>query len=895
MRIFVALTIGVGVLSAGAGKTQGQEHCVRFEDPAPGTAYGVGDTLTDSGVPIRLVPFQFSDGTWFSGGTASIENSIVSGGTGRELRLNNISMLLVPRECIRDLSLLFGHQGGNMNLRVNGELRNFAGPGEIDGAVIGGVQIDVVPITATQGRLTATGVIRSFAIGGQEFAVDDLCFERCEREPCVEFESLPPDGKYAVGDGFDDAGVSMMIGPFQFDDGTWTEEGAAFVSDAGEAGGKGRELELSNVNLQFQFAGCLQGLTLLYAHRGGNLNLSVNGEFLNFQQMTELHGTIIGGVAVTVTESTGPGRGMLALSGRIDTFAIGGQELTVDRICPESCSEQLCMEFEDPPPDGIYPVGHSFVDTGVSVVVRPFQWESGEWTDKGAAIVDHGTLAGGWAQDINANNVNLWFEFGRCVGGLTLLFGEYGGNVNLTVNGELRNVGDLAELNGAVVGGVAVSVTNGYGDDRGRLMLVGRIDSFAIGGQEFWIDHLCPVFCPSQECLEFEDPPLGAQYAVGDTFGDRGVPLTVRPFQWEDGTWTGGGRARIDGNGRAGGSGQDVQLDNVNLSFGFPGCLAGLTLLFGEYGGNLNLMVNGELLNFRDFAEIDGAVVGGVDVSVVNGYGDDRGRLRLRGRIDSFAVGGQELWIDRVCTRPCSDVECIEFEDPPRGAVYSYRDTFVDSGVLFAVDEFEWLNGKVTTGGVARVGSDGMAGGWGQEINLNNVRLVVLEGMVWPEGLTFLFGEYGGNVNLIVNGDFANFENFADVDGAVIGGAEISVINGFGDDRGRVTIMGPVETFAVGGQELYIDRICSWNRMIEIPPRIVSIQRRSDRLLELKFEHATSDPLVYDLQRSPNAGEGGPWGDDPDGVIAPVGDSTYNAATLEPAGPSRIYRVRGTP
>jgi hypothetical protein len=38
-----------------------------------------------------------------------------------------------------------------------------------------------------------------------------------------------------------------------------------------------------------------------------------------------------------------------------------------------------------------------------------------------------------------------------------------------------------------------------------------------------------------------------------------------------------------------------------------------------------------------------------VTVAVVNGLGNDKGRLELTGTIDSFAVGGQELWIDDVC------------------------------------------------------------------------------------------------------------------------------------------------------------------------------------------------------------------------------------------------------
>jgi hypothetical protein len=37
---------------------------------------------------------------------------------------------------------------------------------------------------------------------------------------------------------------------------------------------------------------------------------------------------------------------------------------------------------------------------------------------------------------------------------------------------------------------------------------------------------------------------------------------------------------------------------------------------------------------------------------VVNGFGNDQGTLTLEGVIDTFALGGQELWIDDLCPLP---------------------------------------------------------------------------------------------------------------------------------------------------------------------------------------------------------------------------------------------------
>ncbi|MEA1908554.1 MAG: right-handed parallel beta-helix repeat-containing protein, partial [Euryarchaeota archaeon] len=162
---------------------------------------------------------------------------------------------------------------------------------------------------------------------------------------------------------------------------------------------------------------------------------------------------------------------------------------------------------------------------------------------------------------------------------------------------------------------------------------------------------------PGPDCVDFEDLPIGAMFYVKDVFTDSGAKITVQPFQWGNGQWTTGGFAEVGNAGDAGGSGNEMQVNNVNLGFDFGSPCGGLTLLFGEYGGNLNIEINGDFRNFRNVIDINGTVIGGVSVSVVNGLGNDRGRLELSGTINSFAIGGQELWIDHVC--PISAGGCV--------------------------------------------------------------------------------------------------------------------------------------------------------------------------------------------------------------------------------------------
>jgi len=150
-------------------------------------------------------------------------------------------------------------------------------------------------------------------------------------------------------------------------------------------------------------------------------------------------------------------------------------------------------------------------------------------------------------------------------------------------------------------------------------------------------------------CAEFEDLNSGSVYKVGERFITSNTIISVGQFVWENGTPTADGYAAVAAQRAAGGFGNELQVNNVNLNFMFDVPSTGLSILFGEYGGNLNINVNGDFLNFANFADINGTAVGGVKISVLNGFGNDRGFLQLSGTIKTFALGGQELWIDNVC------------------------------------------------------------------------------------------------------------------------------------------------------------------------------------------------------------------------------------------------------
>jgi hypothetical protein len=150
-------------------------------------------------------------------------------------------------------------------------------------------------------------------------------------------------------------------------------------------------------------------------------------------------------------------------------------------------------------------------------------------------------------------------------------------------------------------------------------------------------------------CVEFEDP--SGTFQVGGTFVDNGVQVTVGDFQWSGGTTAPNGWVSIDATNHALGTGNAGHTNNATFDFAFGPC-SQVTLQLGELGGTNNMVVNGELRNFSNFSDVDNATIGGctVDFQQTGASGNNYyGTLSISGSIQSFEIGGQELWIDHVC------------------------------------------------------------------------------------------------------------------------------------------------------------------------------------------------------------------------------------------------------
>jgi len=160
----------------------------------------------------------------------------------------------------------------------------------------------------------------------------------------------------------------------------------------------------------------------------------------------------------------------------------------------------------------------------------------------------------------------------------------------------------------------------------------------------------------SLECMGFETFTPNIQHPVGTTHTHNDLFAELIGFQWDDGTWSFGGTATAVNSDFAHGSGQEVNLNNINLRYIFDVKQPYIVVLrYADNGGNINLGINGILNNTQNLSDLDGLNIGGVEVIVTRYFNANppqnghHGTVTLVGPIEKFAIGGQEFWVDDVC------------------------------------------------------------------------------------------------------------------------------------------------------------------------------------------------------------------------------------------------------
>ena len=118
----------------------------------------------------------------------------------------------------------------------------------------------------------------------------------------------------------------------------------------GSVAGSGNRMFMGNITAHFLFDGPVDEITLDYGAYGGDLNLNINigkGGWIGGPYFTDLDGTTLNGALISVTGVAVPAgmEGTITITGVIDSFSIGGQELVIDNVSfvPEPTSLILLL------------------------------------------------------------------------------------------------------------------------------------------------------------------------------------------------------------------------------------------------------------------------------------------------------------------------------------------------------------------------------------------------------------------------------------------------------------------------------------------------------------------------------------------------------------------------
>ena len=362
-------------------------------------------------------------------------------------------------------------------------------------------------------------------------------------QDCVDFESLTlgatyGDGINAIGEViFTENEIPVAVEYFEWNSGGTF--GTAEVQNAFSGFGTGQVMWTNNINLKFDFTQLdfpVHMVTFTYADLGGHENISVNGNPIYVGELDEAPNQ--NGVTINVGLGNMPGGKMgyvtiAAISGTIESVLVGGQEFAIDDVCAFEVGSG-CVDFEsvyvgNEYGNGINAVGEIvLVEHHIPVAVEYFEWSTGGTF--GTATVDPAFSGFGTDNIMRTNNINMFFDFamvGFVVDKVTFEYADMGGHENFSVNGEPIFVGELK--NAPVPPGITMNVNTSPmpGGEMGFVELNGEIFTMTVGGQEFWLDNICPY--PVNPGIE-EPTQNSATAALGMIYPNPVFDKAIIPF-----------------------------------------------------------------------------------------------------------------------------------------------------------------------------------------------------------------------------------------------------------------------------------------------------------------------------------------------------------------------------
>jgi len=164
----------------------------------------------------------------------------------------------------------------------------------------------------------------------------------------------------------------------------------------------------------------------------------------------------------------------------------------IDQELANTANPFQFIDFEALPLGNQFSTGQFFFEQGTKMSATEFEWSNSIVTTAGYIKVMNLQKAGAGGQDIWLNNIRVNFDFPFSPKKVILFYGLYGGNMNLMINGAMRNEEDVMVMDKTNLGGVDIYVVEAVvpGGVQGIILLEGTINALEIGGQEFFVDHV---------------------------------------------------------------------------------------------------------------------------------------------------------------------------------------------------------------------------------------------------------------------------------------------------------------------------------------------------------------------------------------------------------------------
>jgi hypothetical protein len=195
-------------------------------------------------------------------------------------------------------------------------------------------------------------VVTVYTAAGREEQVETLHTERVSPrrraagadEVCVDFEApLTVGTQYGAPAGhqsgdvvFTTNGIPVSVHDFNFTGGGGTFN-VAHIDLAPAPFRSGQSMRTNNINLEFNFSniGFAPGeVKFEFLDLGGSENISVNGSPIFAGELSSVPSPIGGvNVSVSATPVTGGKKGIVILTGAVQTIRVGGQEFWIDNVC----------------------------------------------------------------------------------------------------------------------------------------------------------------------------------------------------------------------------------------------------------------------------------------------------------------------------------------------------------------------------------------------------------------------------------------------------------------------------------------------------------------------------------------------------------------------------------